>query len=128
MYSASKWYRTRSQENLPSKSRRASSSVTEPVRVTDDGCVGDRYRLITALAGGDDPDVAAFTARQATASPPDPARIDEICSRVLWARFGPPGTDRDDTGRDRTEPGRAIPAADGEDRETAANGNRARQR
>ena len=40
-------------------------------------------------ASGDDPDVAAFTALQATASPPDPARIDEICSRVLWARFAP---------------------------------------
>jgi hypothetical protein len=38
-------------------------------------------------ASGDDPDVAAFTVLQATASPPDPARIDEICSRVLWARF-----------------------------------------
>ena len=42
-------------------------------------------------ASGDDPDVAAFTALQATASPPDPARIDEVCSRVLWARFAPDG-------------------------------------
>ena len=46
-------------------------------------------------ASGDDPDVAAFTVLQATASPPDRARIDEICSRVLWARFAP-GTGRDD--------------------------------
>jgi hypothetical protein len=48
-------------------------------------------------ASGDDPDVAAFTVLQATASPPDRARIDEICSRVLWARFAP-GTGRDDPG------------------------------
>jgi len=39
-------------------------------------------------AMADDPDVAAFTAMQATASPPDPDSIDETCSRVLWARFG----------------------------------------
>lgn len=39
-------------------------------------------------AMADDPDVAAFTVMQATASPPDPGRIDETCSRVLWARFG----------------------------------------
>jgi hypothetical protein len=32
-------------------------------------------------ASGDDPDVAAFTVLEAAASPPDPARIDEICSR-----------------------------------------------
>jgi hypothetical protein len=40
-------------------------------------------------ASADDPDVAAFTAMQATASPPDPRVIDETCSRVLWARFSP---------------------------------------
>lgn len=40
-------------------------------------------------ASADDPDVAAFTALEATVSPPDPARIDEICSRVLWARYAP---------------------------------------
>lgn len=40
-------------------------------------------------ASADDPDVATFLALQATASPPDPATIDETCSRVLWARFGP---------------------------------------
>ena len=46
-------------------------------------------------ANGDDPDVAALTVLEA-ASPPDPARIDEICSRVLWARFAqaPAGTTR----------------------------------
>ena len=40
-------------------------------------------------ASGDDPDAAAFTVLEAAASPPDQARIDEICSRVLWARFAP---------------------------------------
>jgi hypothetical protein len=35
-----------------------------------------------------DPDVAAFTALQATASPPGPARIDRACSRLVHARFG----------------------------------------
>ena len=40
----------------------------------------------------DDPDVAAFAAMQATASPPDPGVVDETCSRVLWARFSPAGT------------------------------------
>jgi len=43
-------------------------------------------------ACADDPDVAAFTAMQATASPPDPGVVDETCSRVLWARFSPVGT------------------------------------
>jgi hypothetical protein len=72
-------------------------------------------------ASGDDPDVAAFTALEATASPPDRARIDEICSRVLWARFAP-GTGRDDPGHGRTGPGQPAPspAADGENRGTAA--------
>lgn len=49
-------------------------------------------------ASSDDPDVAAFTGLQATASPPDPARIDEICSRVLWARFAPAGATQDGPG------------------------------
>jgi hypothetical protein len=40
-------------------------------------------------ANGDDPDVAALTVLEAAASPPDPARIDEICSQLLWARFAP---------------------------------------
>ena len=60
-------------------------------------------------ANGDDPDVAAFTAMQATASPPDPARIDEICSRVLWARFAPRTADcdtRDLVGRAPARPTR----------------------
>ncbi|HEX5292773.1 MAG TPA: hypothetical protein VFX25_28215 [Streptosporangiaceae bacterium] len=79
-------------------------------------------------ASGDDPNVAAFTVLQATASPPDPARIDEICSRVLWARFAP-GTERDDPGYAGTGPGRpAGRAARAEDRGTAASGTRARQR
>lgn len=59
-------------------------------------------------ASGDDPDVAAFTVLQAAASPPDPARIDETCSRVLWARFGP-GTGRDDPGHGGTGPDQPVP-------------------
>ena len=46
-------------------------------------------------AASDDPDIAAFTALQATPAPPSPAGLDEIISRVLWARFPPPGTRRD---------------------------------
>ena len=46
-------------------------------------------------AASDDPDIAAFTALQATPAPPSPAGLDEIISRVLWARFPPPGTPRD---------------------------------
>ena len=45
-------------------------------------------------AAGDDPDIAAFTALQATPVPPAPAELDEIISRVLWARFAPPGPAR----------------------------------
>jgi hypothetical protein len=56
-------------------------------------------------ASGDDPDVAAFTALQATPVPPSPAELDEIISRVLWARFAPPGTARDGAG---PAPGRAA--------------------
>ena len=52
--------------------------------------IRDRAGPAWLKASGDDPDVAAFTAMQATASPPDPARIDAICSRVLWARVAPP--------------------------------------
>ena len=40
-------------------------------------------------AMADDPDVAAFTALLASASAPPPDRIDETCSRLLWARFSP---------------------------------------
>ena len=40
-------------------------------------------------AMADDPDVAAFTALSATATAPPPERIDETCSRLLWARFSP---------------------------------------
>jgi hypothetical protein len=80
-------------------------------------------------ASGDDPDVAAFTILEATASPPDAARTDEICSRVLWARFVP-GAGRDDPGHDATGPGQPAPSppAGGQDRGTAASGDRARQR
>jgi hypothetical protein len=65
-------------------------------------------RLVTAVrdlagpawldASADDPDVAAFTALQATVSPPDPGVADETCSRVLWARFSPAGAHREGTG------------------------------
>jgi hypothetical protein len=51
-------------------------------------------------ASGDDPDIAAFTALDATPVPPAPAELDEIISRVLWARFAPHGTARDGTGPD----------------------------
>ena len=72
-------------------------------------------------ASGDDPDVAAFTILEATASPPDPARIDEICSRVLWARFAP-GAGRDHPAHGRTGPGQPAPSppADGDNSGTAA--------
>jgi hypothetical protein len=42
-------------------------------------------------AAGDHPDIAAFTALQATPAPPAPAELDEIISRVLRARFPRPG-------------------------------------
>ena len=50
-------------------------------------------------ASSDDPDATTFTALQATASPPDPDRIDEICSRVLLGTVRPAGRPRDGTGR-----------------------------
>jgi hypothetical protein len=46
----------------------------------------------------DDPDVTAFTAIPASGRVPKPERIDEICSRVLWARFSPDGIHRKGTG------------------------------
>jgi hypothetical protein len=49
-------------------------------------------------AASDDPDIAAFTALQATPVPPSPAELDEIISRVLRARFAPPGPARDGGG------------------------------
>jgi hypothetical protein len=80
-------------------------------------------------ARGDDPDVAAFTVLEATASPPDAARIDEICSRVLWARFAP-AAGRDYPGNGGTRSGRPAPGptADGENKGPAASGKIARQR
>lgn len=63
------------------------------------GLLRDLMLAVRDLAGpawldacADDSDVAAFTAMQATASPPDPGVVDETCSRVLWARFSPAGT------------------------------------
>jgi hypothetical protein len=49
-------------------------------------------------AMADDPDVAAFASISATASAPSLDRIDETCSRVLWARFSPVGTYRQGAG------------------------------
>jgi hypothetical protein len=40
-------------------------------------------------ASADDPDVAAFTTLESAPAPPAPADLDEIVSRVLWARFAP---------------------------------------
>lgn len=40
-------------------------------------------------ANADDRDVTAFTAVATVAGPPRPAVLDEILSRVLWARFAP---------------------------------------
>jgi hypothetical protein len=57
-------------------------------------------------ANGDDPDVAAFTALQATLYPPEAAEIDEICARVLWARYAPHGAARDGTAGNGARPGR----------------------
>ena len=63
--------------------------------------------------------MAATTVLEAAASPPDPARTDEICSRVLWARFAPPAG-QDDPGPDA--PGQPVsgPAAGGQDKDTGA--------
>jgi uncharacterized protein (DUF2267 family) len=36
---------------------------------------------------GDDPDIAAFAALDMKPHPPSPADLDEVLSRVLWARF-----------------------------------------
>jgi len=40
-------------------------------------------------AGSDAPDIAAFNALESIPAPPAPADLDEIISRVLWARFAP---------------------------------------
>jgi hypothetical protein len=56
-------------------------------------------------ASCEDPDVAAFIALQATVSPPAPDRIDEICSRVLWARFAPAPTAGAEAGDDEAPAG-----------------------
>src|SRR6266568_2461313 len=61
-------------------------------------------------AASDDPDIAAFTALQATPVPPAPAELDEIISRVLRARFAPPGP-----ARDGGDPGPAPGPAAGHD-------------
>ena len=80
------------------------------------GLLRDLVLAVRGLAGpawldasGDDPDAAAFTVLETAASPPDRARIDEICSRVLWARFAP-DTGRDDPGHGRTAPGQPAPS------------------
>jgi hypothetical protein len=40
-------------------------------------------------ASADDPDVEAFTVLESAPAPPAPAGLDEVLSRVLWARFAP---------------------------------------
>jgi hypothetical protein len=40
-------------------------------------------------ASADDPDVEAFTILESAPAPPAPADLDEVLSRVLWARFAP---------------------------------------
>jgi hypothetical protein len=40
-------------------------------------------------ATADDPDVEAFTVLESAPGPPAPADLDEVLSRVLWARFAP---------------------------------------
>jgi len=90
------------------------------------GLLRDLVQAVRDLAGpawldasSHDPDVTAFTVLQAAASPPDPARTDEICSRVLWARFAPPAG-QDDPGSDA--PGQPVPglAAGGQAKDTEA--------
>ncbi|HEY1702053.1 MAG TPA: hypothetical protein VGG75_20290 [Trebonia sp.] len=48
-------------------------------------------------ASADDPDVAAFTGLESAPAPPAPADLDEVVSRVLWARFAPRTVDSDAT-------------------------------
>jgi hypothetical protein len=59
-------------------------------------------------ANAGDPDVAAFTAMLDAALPPEPEQIDQLCSEVLWARFGPAGTGPGEAG-----PADAGPAGTG---------------
>ena len=65
-------------------------------QAADPGLLRSLVIAVRDLAGtgwldamADDPDVAAFTALSATAKAPPPDRVDETCSRLLWARFSP---------------------------------------
>ena len=40
-------------------------------------------------ASADDPDIEAFTILESSPAPPALADLDEVLSRVLWARFAP---------------------------------------
>jgi hypothetical protein len=60
-------------------------------------------------ARADDPDIAAFTALQTAPAPPTPADLDEIISRVLWARFAPYGTHRGGTSAQQPDATAAVP-------------------
>jgi hypothetical protein len=69
---------------------------TRPQAAADPGLLRSLVIAVRDLTGtswldamADDPDVAAFTTLSATASAPPPDRIDETCSRLLWARFSP---------------------------------------
>jgi hypothetical protein len=71
---------------------------------------------LTANRG--DPDIAAFAALDLKPHPPSPADLDEILSRVLWARFatlhpqpGPPGRPR--RAQTQTSPRAVKPSASG---------------
>jgi hypothetical protein len=55
------------------------------------GLVGRAWLAVCA----DDPDVAAFTALESAPVPPAPADLDEVISRVLWARFARRTAQRD---------------------------------
>jgi hypothetical protein len=62
----------------------ASTPLRDLVLATRD-LAGPAWLAATA----DDPDVEAFTALESAPAPPAPADLDEVLSRVLWARFAP---------------------------------------
>lgn len=90
----------------------------------DSGPLRDLVLAARDLAGrawlaarADDPDVAAFTALESEPVSPAPADLDEVVSRVLWARFAPPAASRQHPGAaDPSVPvGLAHPAQHGEE-------------
>ena len=82
---------------------RAVSDGDRELPAVSSGLMRDLVQAVRDLVGGawlaasgDDPDIAAFNALEAVAVPPAPSQLDEILSRVLWARFAPQA-DRDGT-------------------------------